>query len=78
MSKFKIGQIVRVITKHWLRPQARGEIVEYCPERRSAHTLRVKFEIVREGRGFEVEGESGQFLWLEEAQVEAIDDETDH
>lgn len=75
MSSFRVGQTVRVTGKHWLRAQSLGIIVEHDPTRRSAHAWRVKFEPEVAGKGFTVEESPGQFLWLEEAQMEIVEDE---
>lgn len=71
MSKFKVGQSVRIYSKHWRRPMAAGIIVEYQALRRSDHKWLVRFEEDIEGGGFHEESRGeGQFLWFMENELE--------
>ena len=74
MSTFKTGETVRVHLKHWLRPQSMGRIVEHNAKRKSSHKWLVVFDDVRDGKGFTMDGQEGQFLWLAEDQLERLDD----
>lgn len=74
MSTFKIGEPVRVHLKHWLRPQSMGRIVEHNAKRKSDHKWLVIFDEIRDGGGFTMDGQEGQFLWFSENQLERLDD----
>lgn len=62
----KIGDLIRVSGKHWLRPNNLGKIVEFDPRRGEAIYL-VEFEIAFPGGGID-----GNKLWLSPGYLEEM------
>lgn len=69
MTKFKVGQTVRLSVNHWLRGREFGRIVDFDPLGNN-HWL-VEFEPRETGRGITLEN-GKQGLWLDDSQIELV------
>lgn len=64
MTMQKIGDLIRVNAKHWLRPNSMGKIIELNPRRGEAMYL-VEFETAFPGGGIDENK-----LWLSPGYLE--------